>query len=386
MVIAHSISPFLFQTGNWIYNQLLFPQRCRHIVLTTEKTNLDEFPFRPIYSIEDVPEPRRFFERAFRRGLNQYLPYWHHACRNEKVDLLHSHFGWAGVIDIPLAKKLKVPHVVSFYGADIRHAVGPGGAVREEYRHMFGAVACLFVEGPHAAGTLSSLGCPEEKLRISHLGVNLGAIKPVNRSWLTGEPFRILMAGTFTQKKGALISLKAIEKTLHRNPHVRFRVSVVGDARNKAEEQKAKREILDFVNSTPLRQVTALHGYIPYRQLLSLAETHHLLMQTSIHAKDGDCEGGFPVIITDMLASGMPVLASTHCDIPEIIRDGKNGKLAREGDVDHTAEGLSDILTNYAAYRSEWFSFNRGFLSQYFDAKTCAAEREQVYLSLIKHP
>ena len=46
----------------------------------------------------------------------------------------------------------------------------------------------------------------------------------------------------------------------------------------------------------------------------------------------GDTEGGCPVFLKDSLALGRPVLATPHCDIPDLLVHGYSGLLAEEGD------------------------------------------------------
>lgn len=39
-------------------------------------------------------------------------------------------------------------------------------------------------------------------------------------------------------------------------------------------------------------------GYVPHSKLLKIAYDHHILLAPSLHASDGNAEGGFPVILT----------------------------------------------------------------------------------------
>ena len=77
---------------------------------------------------------------------------------------------------------------------------------------------------------------------------------------------------------------------------------------------------------------------------------HDILFQTSVTAANGDGEGGAPVILLDAQASGMPIVASTHADIPEYVRDGESGFLAEEKDV----EGIAERILYLATRAEEW--------------------------------
>jgi colanic acid/amylovoran biosynthesis glycosyltransferase len=66
-------------------------------------------------------------------------------------------------------------------------------------------------------------------------------------------------------------------------------------------------------------------------------------MHPSVHAASGDAEGGHPVVLTQAAATGMPMLATTHCDIPEIVVHGQTGWLVPERDVDALVGALLDF-------------------------------------------
>ena len=51
----------------------------------------------------------------------------------------------------------------------------------------------------------------------------------------------------------------------------------------------------------------------------------------SQQASNGDCEG-LPTVVLEAIRAGVPVLATRHAGIPEIIVDGKTGLLVEERD------------------------------------------------------
>ncbi len=83
-----------------------------------------------------------------------------------------------------------------------------------------------------------------------------------------------------------------------------------------------------------------LLGYQPYDVMLEQARGHHVFLAPSVPAADGDSEGGAPVTLIEMCASGMAVVSTTHCDIPGVVLDGVTGLLAPERDVDALAEHI----------------------------------------------
>jgi len=73
-------------------------------------------------------------------------------------------------------------------------------------------------------------------------------------------------------------------------------------------------------------------GFQPHAILFEEAYKNHIFLSPSVTALDGDTEGGAPVTIIEMAATGMPIISTKHCDIPEVIKDGVTGFLANERD------------------------------------------------------
>ena len=57
---------------------------------------------------------------------------------------------------------------------------------------------------------LIKLGCPKEKVKVQHLGVDLGKIRFRPRYWQHDKPLNVLLAGTFIEKKGLPYAIKAL--------------------------------------------------------------------------------------------------------------------------------------------------------------------------------
>ncbi|MEL6592627.1 MAG: glycosyltransferase, partial [Bacteroidota bacterium] len=76
------------------------------------------------------------------------------------------------------------------------------------------------------------------------------------------------------------------------------------------------------------------------RSLLASAEcfVHH-----SVTATNGDTEG-IPNAIMEAMAMEVPVIATIHAGIPELVEDGVNGYLIKEKDVKAYTKAMHDIL------------------------------------------
>ena len=122
-------------------------------------------------------------------------------------------------------------------------------------------------------------------------------------------------------------------------------------------------------------------GFQSHAQLLNEARNHHVFMQPSVTAKSGDTEGGAPVCLIEMLASGMICIGSTHCDIPEIIKPGETGFLADERDINGLVQNLMVVI----GARDGWDTIRQRGLSHVkreFDSGKQARQLASLYRQL----
>lgn len=376
---AHFVSSFLPLTGSWIYNQIRYLTEWRSIVLTSQVENQEIFPFEQIYALRHLTGANQIYQRIMRRVVG-YAPYFHQALKQEQVSVLHAHFGQTGFYCLPLVKQAKIPLVTTFYGFDLSRLPQTKPEWRTRYLKLFEQGTLFLVEGPHMRQQLIALGCPSEKVHVQRLGVNLDELPYRPRSLDADGIVRVLVAGTFTEKKGLTYALQAFTRVYAQNR--KLRLTVIGDARpNRPEEQAIKRELHQIVADNDLSDVVTFLGYQPHPVLVEAFYRHHILISPSVQAQDGDNEGGSPVTITEAAASGMPVLSTTHCDIPEVVRDGQNGFLVNERNVD----GLAERLSYLATHPEEWpilGEVGRRHIENSFDARQQAHLLGKRYTSL----
>ncbi len=341
---------WLPQTQTWIHTQVsCVPEdRVENHIVCEWVENYDQFPVRHLHDFAKASDLSRFWDRGLRRiGVRRHLGFLVRVTRRTGAAIMHSHFGDVGWTNLKAARSAGVRHVVTFYGYDVSYL--PRQSLwRERFAELFGAVDLVLCEGPHMARCVVGIGCPVEKVRVHHLGVRLERLPFLARRWHPTEKLRVLIAATFTEKKGIPYALEALARLQHA---VDLEITVIGDARQEVTESRMQKEkILAVINERGLASKVRLLGYQSHSRLIEEAYAHHLFLSPSVTAEDGATEGGAPVSIIEMAASGMLIVSSRHCDIPEVVLDGETGFLAEERDVD----GLYDCLLKAIRDPDQW--------------------------------
>jgi colanic acid/amylovoran biosynthesis glycosyltransferase len=293
------------------------------------------------------------------------------AHREQQPDLLHSHFAHIGWRDAEFAHRHRLPHVVSVYGADLTMLPTVEPVWRRRYRELFAGVSALLCEGPQMAETALALGCPAESVRVHSLGVDLLRIPFRPRIREADEPLRVLMASSFREKKGIPYGIEAL--TLLRKSGIDVELTIVGDVtrdRDEAERLRIHAALTRFSGTARLL------GFISSAALLEESLRHHVFLSPSVTASDGDAEGGAPVTVIEMAASGMPVVATTHCDIPNVLGEPNRKLLVPERDPRALADALEALAD------SEWRELvlaNRALVERNHDLARQSGRLEQLY-------
>jgi colanic acid/amylovoran biosynthesis glycosyltransferase len=377
--VAHSVRSYLFRTGSWIYAQISNLKKYQPLVITTRKRNLDIFPVEKIYSLSDLNGLNRFFQRQYAKLTNFYYPFFLKVLKENQVLLLHSHFGNRGYFDLALKQKLKIPQVTTFYGHDVS-LLPQEERWREKFKVFFEQGDLILAEGRYMKKTLLEMGCPDSKVRVQHLGIDCKKIPFIPRKMVDSQKVKILIAGTFREKKGITYALEAFARLAPKYKNIG--VTLIGDAGRSQREINYKKEITAIIGSRHITDRVNYLGFLPYPAFIEEAKNNHIFLSPSIHPSDGETEGGAPVALIEMSAYGMPIVSTFHCDIPEVVIDGESGFLVQEKDTDRLAERLEHLITHPEIWEPMGRA-GRKHIEEEFNIVTQAAKLETFYDSLI---
>lgn len=337
--VVHWVQRWLPQTETWLYNLVRhLPSSVESHIVCESTSNLDQFAIARLHSLEGEFPLREWWDRQLRKlRVRRHFGFLVREARRNRARILHSHFGNMGWQNLAAARQAGLRHVVTFYGYDVGQLPKEDARWRGRYAELFAQADRVLCEGPHMGRCIVALGCPEAKLRVQHLGVSTEEIAFQPRAWNGSGPLRVLIAASFREKKGIPFALEALGRLQHEVP---LEVTIIGDASKLPSSQVEKQKILAVIEKHGLQPKVRHLGYRPYSVLFEEAYRHHLFLSPSVTAEDGDTEGGAPLGIIEMAATGMPIVSTTHCDIVSVIQHGVTGWLAPERDVDALVAGL----------------------------------------------
>jgi glycosyltransferase involved in cell wall biosynthesis len=169
-------------------------------------------------------------------------------------------------------------------------------------------------------------GIDEQKLLLNPYGAGnmFGRALKQNDS---GTVFRILYLGTISIRKGLIYLFEALNKlSIHKK---KYEVWFIGAVADDMKESIRKYQQPNWI----------WKGHIPHYDLPSLISQCDLAVQPSL-------EEGMSMVIPQMLACGIPVIASANSGGEEIIRDGDTGYIIPVRDPSAIAQKIEVLFTD----------------------------------------
>ena len=246
---------------------------------------------------------------------------------------VHAHFGRGGALALPVARALGVPLHVTFHGGDAtkethqRRRLIP--TIYQRRLSQLQAYASGFLcVSQFVADRLAAQGFPKSKLITHYIGIDLAQMTPPSQ-----RNGRLLFVGRLIDKKGVDILLAAIRRLQNERNRNMPGLDIAGSGPLEAA-LRAQAVDLPFVRFL---------GWQTPQRLKSIMRKARAVVVPSRVAADGDCEG-LPTVVLESIRAGLPVVATNHAGIPEIIRDQKTGFLVPENDPDSLAAALSAVI------------------------------------------
>ncbi|MEP3387662.1 MAG: glycosyltransferase [Reichenbachiella sp.] len=335
---------YLPRSCTFIYRQLLgvSEQFIPHVIYS-HLENLDIFPLKTIVK-RDRPFIEKFKNRLlFESGWNiSYLSSYEEQfienyIKKNNIKLIHAHFGHHGIKMLPIARKLKIPLIVTLHGVDITVYTKNKAYVKSLSK--LAEYALILCVSKNIQDRLSLLNIKPNKKTLHYIGIPLEKFPFLKRTPLKvkvgrGDRIVFCQVSRIEEKKGIKYSLLAFSEVLKIYPNLEYHIAGDGTLLKELKKLTKTLQISDKVKFL---------GSVTSDEVAELFTKSDVFLHHSITAKNGDQEG-LPTVIGEAMSTGLIVLSTNHSGIPDLITDGENGFLVDEKDVGTYVEKLKDIL------------------------------------------
>ncbi len=256
----------------------------------------------------------------------------------ERYDVIHCQFGDIGLATLALldAGVLEGALVVSFRGWDISSFVRARG--RGVYRRLFARADGCFTNCAYFQHRLLALGCPADKLEVLYSGIDAARFPMKRHDYAADRPLRLITVGRLVGKKGIEDALHAVALLGQRGVQAHY--TLIGDG-PLGEKLRALARDLDIAS-----QVT-FAGAANQRSVIDALLEADLFLGPSVRSQLGDEDAPINTL-KEAMAIGLPVVATRHGGIPELVVDGESGLLVPERDPAAIAAAVQRLIAQCA--------------------------------------
>lgn len=289
-----------------------------------------------------------------------------------RFDIVHCQFGSLALPILEFRKAGLMPGrlITHFRGIDISSFVQENGA--DVYDEVFAKSDYFLANCGFFRDKAIALGCPAARIDAHGSGIDLSmfpfrALPPVGNG-----PVRLISAGRLVEKKGLVTAIRAVANILRTGKDVHYEIIGDGPERARLEALAAELGIADHVT---------FHGWRTHTEISTLLARAHVFLAPCKTAADGNQDA--PVnTLKEAMAIGLPVIASRHGGIPELVEDGVSGFLVPERD----AEGLTRAIARMIAKPETWASIakaGRAAVERLYDMERLNDELIALYQGLL---
>jgi len=357
--ILFLLDKFPYEPRKYIDNQLVDLIDQGHLVYVLA----DKVGQHPSYSLAEKYD---FIGRTFYKGsLPEYL---------NQVDIIYCQFGGRGNQALKMIKKglIKGKLVVCFRGGDASTKFIETPHIYDE---LFKKADLFFPVCTHFKNILINHGCDAHKIKVLYSSVDSDQIQYKARKIpKKDEPIKITNVARLVEYKGIEDSIKAVAKVVKLYPNVLY--EIIGEG----EEKDRLNAIIEDLGLT---NKIKLVGYLSFDQILAKLDESHLFLFTSFTPLHGEQEG-IPNAIKEAMLVGLPVVATRHGGIPELVQDGLSGFLVKERDINAMANKLIYLIKNPKKW-NEMGKIGSAYVRKFFEKSVVNKQLIDTFYDLIEN-
>ena len=253
-------------------------------------------------------------------------------CIRNHIEAILAHYGPVGLSMIEVSIKAGIPLHVYFHGYDVYRS-SELKSYGKNYAQIFKHATTLFAVSKDMVKKLKKMGASPTKIIYNPCGADTDLFKPINAS---ANPPIFISVGRFDDTKNHSATIRAFK--LVNNQYPETRLKLIGDGKNLNKCKKLVKELALF------NKVDFL-GVLSHEAVATEMAKARVFVLHSVTTADGDKEGA-PVSIMEAGAIGLPVVATKHAGICDIIAENETGFLVNENDIEGMAHCMKLFIEN----------------------------------------
>lgn len=255
--------------------------------------------------------------------------------RHRTFDIVHCQFATQGLQILRHAalgslrfRKL----VVHLRGYDVTAFVEQHG--RGVYRDLFRRADLFIANCEHFRQRAIQLGCPPDRVTVIGSPIDCSRFTPKDWTGVGIGPCKIIAVGRLVEKKGFVYAIRAVAEIVREHADLSFEIVGEGPLREALQQEIA---------GLGMEERIRLVGALAHQDIAERLRQADFMIAPSVRGASGDEDA--PVnTLKEAMAVGLPVIASRHGGIPELVEDGRHGYLVPERDVAAIANAIRRLL------------------------------------------
>jgi len=347
-----------------VRNQPQMPDNYVLRVLKALKLIIDNFHKSPLLILRSL----NFFKYGRRATSLQLLYLTLQLLKAPTYDIIHCQFGVLAIYGIILRDigAIQGKLITSFRGYDISWFVKRYG--KNVYDQLFVKGDFFLSNCKFFKNRAIQLGCDPKKIVVHGSGIDCSRFPFKDRYLHPNRKIRIATTGRFVEKKGIEYGIRAIAKVAKIHPNLEY--YIIGDGYLRKKFQR-------LIQSLDIADKVKLVGWKTHPEIIEILDQSDIFIAPSVTAKDGNQDA--PVnTLKEAMIMGLPVIATIHGGIPELVKDGISGCLVPERNADAIAEKLTYLIEHPETWSSMGRA-GRAYVESHYDINQLNDELVEIY-------
>jgi colanic acid/amylovoran biosynthesis glycosyltransferase len=252
--------------------------------------------------------------------------------KKENIRLIHAHFGPDALKILPVAKKHKIPLVVSFHGYDASSLLN-NGWYKSQLPLLFDYASKIIIVSTHMMENLN-LQSWKDKVVVLPCSIDVEEFKPYEKR--NNSNIILLHSGRLINKKGVPDLIKVFANIYKTNKNLHL--NIVGSG---PEFECCKTTAYNHGVS----EAISFFGSQPHESVKKIMNEADIFILNSRTADDGEMEGT-PVSLLEAMSIEKAVISTNHAGIPDVLQNNENGMLVPERDNEKLELAIRDLIEN----------------------------------------